>query len=497
MGTKVKPSAPVLGLLLSSAFLLALLALFQWMELLVAEAGGKLSCSVNATLDCGPVWSSTAAKAIAGLARMPVAALGLVWGLAASAVAGVLVIRAATERELTPWIAAARWTALAGVLASLGLASVSLTIGVWCPTCLATYALAIAFAGAAVKLPGPIKGESLGAGLGWAVGIAAASYLALLIPASRAPQSVDAMAKAALGKVPASSASPAASPAVTTAPASPVASAPATPAPASPAPATPAPASPAPASPAPVAPPPGVPTVLTGTEVAELISALPPRGQQILADVILEYSMGETKKRAATDKPRFVHGSASAPVTMVEWTDVMCGHCAEFIDTLDQVTSRLPAGLVRIEPRQFPLDKECNPSMQHSDGTGTRCAAARALICLEGSNAFFDAQHAMFKEQSNLSKDRVIAIARGHAFDRRTFDDCLASPETDKKIQADVTAALAADVHGTPHILMNGKISSPFGPFLYVFLASQGRLDHPALAMLPKGQPPKPHDHAH
>ena len=82
-------------------------------------------------------------------------------------------------------------------------------------------------------------------------------------------------------------------------------------------------------------------------------------------------------------KPRFVHGPASAPVTMVEWTDVMCGHCAEFMDTLTEVMARLPAGQVRIEPRQFPLDRECNASMHQSDGTGVRCSAARALVCLD------------------------------------------------------------------------------------------------------------------
>lgn len=490
------PSAAVLGSLLASAVLLALLALYQWMELLVLEAGGKLSCSVNATLDCGPVWSSPAAKTIAGLAHMPVAALGLVWGLAATIIVGALLVRAATRpetgRPLTAWIAAARWTALAGVLVSLGLGGVSLSMGVYCPTCLATYALTAAFASAAVMLPGPLKGEGLGAGLGWAVGIALVCYFALLVPASRSPKSADVMGKTALDKV------------LATPPKAPVASAPASPAatPIASAPASPvaseAPTSPA-ATPGPATPPPGIPSALTGSEIAELISALPPRGQQILADVILEYSMGTTQVRAPTDKPRFVHGSASAPVSMTEWTDIMCGHCAEFVATLAEVQARLPAGLVRVEPRQFPLDQECNPTMPRSDGTGTRCAAARALVCLEGAggSVYFDAQHAMFKEQSNLSKARVIEIARGHAFDKRTFDECLASPETDKKIQADIQAALKAGLEGTPHVIMNGKVAPPFGPFLYVFLASQGRLDNPALAMLPKGQPPQPHDHPH
>jgi protein-disulfide isomerase len=213
--------------------------------------------------------------------------------------------------------------------------------------------------------------------------------------------------------------------------------------------------------------------------------------------VILEYKSGAPVTRPAADKARFVAGPATAPVSMTEWTDIMCGHCAEFVLTLKEIMGRLPPGMVRVEPRQFPLDKECNPTMERSVGDGVRCAAARALVCLEGSDAFFEAQIAMFKEQSALTKPRVLELARAQAFDKQAFDRCLGAPETQKKIDADIAAAVAAGLHGTPHVLLNGKVAPPFGPFLYLYLAGGGKLEHPALALLPPGKPPEPHDHAH
>lgn len=452
----VSPSvrAGILATVLTTAFLAALLALYQWMELLVANAGGSLACSINATIDCGPVWGSKAAKAIGDLAHMPVAALGLVWGLSASALAVVLAVRAATQGVLAPWIAALRWTGIAGVASVIGLGAVSLSLGVVCPTCLATYALVLVFAFATLKLPGPFRTE-LGKGVGIAAGIAVATYLALLVPASRSPKSSESALSKALKAAP------------TPSPSTSAAAAPSVPGPGS-------------------------------DIITQMIGSLPPEGKQILADVILEYKESPSFTRGA-DVARFVKGPSTARVELLEWTDVKCGHCAMFLESMDEIMANLPKDVVRIEPRQFPLDKECNSDMsQPSPGDGVRCAGARALICLEGSEKFFDAQRAIFAEQESLSREKVLALARARAADPKAFDACVKSPDTEKKLQADIALALVAKLQGTPHVLLNGKVALPFPPFLYLFLANGGRLDHPAVAALPPGKPQGGHEgHGH
>src|SRR5438105_14330485 len=53
------PSRGVFAALLILGFLASLSALFQWMELMVAKAGGALFCRVSETLDCGVVWRAS------------------------------------------------------------------------------------------------------------------------------------------------------------------------------------------------------------------------------------------------------------------------------------------------------------------------------------------------------------------------------------------------------------------------------------------------------
>src|SRR4051812_39649124 len=90
--TALSPWAPLL--LLGFAFLEALLAVYQWMELIVVRGGGAAVCSVNETVNCATVWSSPFASRVHGLVGMPVAGLGLVWGLTAFALSALLTGRA-------------------------------------------------------------------------------------------------------------------------------------------------------------------------------------------------------------------------------------------------------------------------------------------------------------------------------------------------------------------------------------------------------------------
>src|SRR5687767_9061603 len=68
------------------------LSIFQWNELLTLRAGGTTSCGINATVNCETVWNSAFASRMHGLTGLPVAGLGVVWGLVAAVVAGALAL---------------------------------------------------------------------------------------------------------------------------------------------------------------------------------------------------------------------------------------------------------------------------------------------------------------------------------------------------------------------------------------------------------------------
>jgi hypothetical protein len=50
------------------------------------------------------------------------------------------------------------------------------------------------------------------------------------------------------------------------------------------------------------------------------------------------------------------------------------------------------------------------------------------------------------------------------------------------------------DSDGTPIVVVNGKMGTSFGPFLYAVIQTRGSAEHPAFAILPPGDP-KAHLH--
>ncbi|NIP96327.1 MAG: cupin, partial [Akkermansiaceae bacterium] len=158
------PDRTPMGVLLALASLgaaQALWAAFQWYELGEMRRGGETLCDLVGG-GCGVAWNSPAATAIHEATGLPVAAWGVVWGVAAAAAA---LFRLKSERnELN---GAIRLLAAAGVLACLALTVLLLQNGAICMTCLVTYGLVLGYAAIAFWVP-------LG-GVDWALGAAIAA----------------------------------------------------------------------------------------------------------------------------------------------------------------------------------------------------------------------------------------------------------------------------------------------------------------------------------
>ena len=77
---------------------------------------------------------------------------------------------------------------------------------------------------------------------------------------------------------------------------------------------------------------------------------------------------------------------------------------------------------------------------------------------------------------------------------RKKLEACVASPETEMKLQEDIRIASLLEPEGTPILLVNGRLGTSFGPFLYAMVLTRGETDHPAFASLP---PPNPKAHLH
>jgi serine/threonine-protein kinase len=182
---------------------------------------------------------------------------------------------------------------------------------------------------------------------------------------------------------------------------------------------------------------------------------------------------------------------------MVEWTDSKCPHCKALVEALAELKRQVPPGRFSLEARQFPLDSACNPKMppNATDGSGTRCAAAKAQICLEGAEDFWALRERLFANQMGLTPTRVMEIASSGSVPREKLQACMDSPETAAKLQEDIGYAIQHDLHGTPLVVVNGREAMAFPPFLYALIMSGGDVDAPAFARLPRAQPQRPHAH--
>jgi protein-disulfide isomerase len=216
------------------------------------------------------------------------------------------------------------------------------------------------------------------------------------------------------------------------------------------------------------------------------LKGLSAQEQQAVADALAVY-------RRATPLPapspaRRLYGSPSAPVKMVEWTDSRCPHCKALVETLAVMKKRLPEGKLALEARQYPLDSECNFTIppQYTDGSGTRCVAAKAQICLEDAPDYWELREKLFAAQRSLtSRDVVLQVLSSGSVSRMQLDGCIARQDTERKLRDDIAYAKQHEIRGTPLVVINGREAPAFPAFIYALVLADGNPDASAFGTLP------------
>lgn len=451
-------------------FVNALWALFQWAELLLARQGGTPFCSLNETVNCAAVWDSAVAVAVHDVTQIPVAGWGLIWGITATLLPlPALVDRGMLARGVS---AALRLTAIAGLASIVGLGAASFAAGALCLGCLGTYALVAVWSALAWSSSKDAGFAEPGRGAAMAGLVVAVSFAVLVVPGTRTPH-----APKKLSLPPASAgASPS-----STSPASSMAAAP-----------SPSPSTTATAKTTDMfdGPPTGDP--VRDDLLNRFMAELEPEARQVMSDLLRDYRA--TPVGPVPPTRALVSGSAKAPLKIVDWTDPLCPHCALLHETLKEIEKSLPPGLFSVEARHFPLDGFCNSAVQRKSPDGTRCVGAKAQICMEGDPKAFEAAGALFAARAETVDGVYAAFAPYRS--RALLEKCVNAPETNAKLQADIAAAEARHLQGTPLLLMNGREVPPFGPLVYVLILTGGADRHPAFKGLPEPRAPKADAHA-
>lgn len=140
------------------------------------------------------------------------------------------------------------------------------------------------------------------------------------------------------------------------------------------------------------------------------------------------------------------------PVTLVIYNDFQCPHCRTLDRSLRPLRGR--SGL-RIVPRHYPLDSECNPQVKRSRHVGA-CLQARAAICAAGQGRYDDFSDHLF-DGGPADAAGLMELAMSLGFDRSSFETCFWSENTREQLAADLRAGDSDDVRGTPTVLVNGQ----------------------------------------
>lgn len=147
-------------------------------------------------------------------------------------------------------------------------------------------------------------------------------------------------------------------------------------------------------------------------------------------------------------------GPATAPVTIVEFSDFECPYCGGLFPTLKQVEKNYPQQ-VRIVYRQFPLNN-LHPHAQK---------AAEASLCANDQQKFWEFHDSMFGNQRELSVPDLKQRAVDLKLDAALFNQCLDSGRHAAAIQVDIEEGAQNGVSGTPALFINGRLLSGNQPY--------------------------------
>jgi protein-disulfide isomerase len=149
------------------------------------------------------------------------------------------------------------------------------------------------------------------------------------------------------------------------------------------------------------------------------------------------------------DVATHVLGAASAPVTLVEFTDYQCPFCKRFHDRTwpDIRKNYVDTGKVRFVVRDLPLTfhEQAMPG-------------AIAARCADLQGKYWQARDRLFGTQETLSAATARAALIGAGVEASAYDACVKRPDWPQLIAADVAEADRIGVTGTPGFVIARKV---------------------------------------
>ena len=136
-----------------------------------------------------------------------------------------------------------------------------------------------------------------------------------------------------------------------------------------------------------------------------------------------------------------VLGNASAPITIVEFSDFECSYCRRFHELIFPKLKKqyIDTGLVRFVHKDLPLPFHHNA-----------LPAAAAARCAGEQNRYWDLYSALFDQQNCLGCKGVLAIATEEQLDTAALQTCMEREATVAVINVNSSEASLHNISATP-----------------------------------------------
>src|SRR5579859_437984 len=154
-------------------------------------------------------------------------------------------------------------------------------------------------------------------------------------------------------------------------------------------------------------------------------------------------------KLAADDRRDNRLGKNEAPVTMVEFSDYQCQHCARFHgSTFEAIkTKYIDTGKVRFVSRDLPLP--FHPWAM---------IAAEASRCAGDQQKYWPMRDALMRRSEELSPAVIEQVAQSIPLDMGIYHACTESRKYYSAVRQDEEAAMAAQIPATPGFVIGKNV---------------------------------------
>ena len=185
----------------------------------------------------------------------------------------------------------------------------------------------------------------------------------------------------------------------------------------------------------------------------EEVKALREGQEAIQKDLTEIKRLLEQGARAAPAQPAFrpqdlavgdspVLGAATAPVTLIEFSDYQCPFCKRHATTVmpELVREYVDTGKVRIVMREFPIERIHPLAM----------GASSAALCARDQGKYWPMHDLLFADQKALQDADLRAHAETLSLDTAAFDQCLRENRHKDEIAASLAEGRKLGISGTP-----------------------------------------------